>query len=393
MGSTAIGKGERAMGIAIGKRTQVGAVAATSPASQGAGPVPGKQTLTEQLADQMRAQERQVCDVASPGCFLDEVTRQRLDDDIRANITGAMVAWSSALLNKRMDALAKHADGWSTLWKIAGAVAMAGLGQGVGLAIDWLAASAESAAAVQATAQIVNREKTVHKIFDMAGEHVLEKVKDKVNESANETGNAKADYLSTLIDGPHQWGTGLMKAFPKQLDDYGRLLLLGVTDEKVMTARAFGQRIDALLARWQDQVGDLGESGCEEGHALTCDSRVETAAWIYPRFGGAPRLARVRAVRPPQAFSGERDRLLRVDLFRRWVDGDMVAYALDDLNKRDDLHVRGPLHLSDVPGAPVDPETLAWERGHGAYAAGDGDMWPDFGKTPAWPMPGRKGRP
>jgi hypothetical protein len=83
----------------------------------------------------------------------------------------------------------KHEDGWNTLWQIASVLAMAALTDGVGLAVDWLGEAAESVAAIKTAAQIVNREETVHKVLDFAGEQVIDKVKDKANETANETGS------------------------------------------------------------------------------------------------------------------------------------------------------------------------------------------------------------
>lgn len=352
------------MGIALGKRTQIDNMDYPQPGVDNTAPVPGKQTLTGQLAAQVKGQEHQVCDDPSGECFLDPATRGRLDDDIRANIVGAMAAWTGALANKRMDVLAKHEDGWSTLWKIGGVVAMAAVGEGVGLAVTWLGEAAESVTAIRTAAQIVNREDTVHSLIDFAGEQVLDKVKDKVNEAANETGNAQADFLSTQTDGPHQWGTGLMKSFPKRLDDYGRLLLLGLTSEKVMAAAAFGRRIDELLARWQAQAGDVGK---DAGNLS-----LETVAWVYPRAGGKPRLARVAAA----VTTDGPEAPLRAELFRQWVDEDMVSYALDEQARRK-LYAKGPLRLADLGGAPTDKATIEWDA-YGGEAADA--MWPDFGK-------------
>lgn len=354
------------MGFTLGKRTQIDNMSRPEPGIDNTAPgTPGKRTLTDQLAGQVKAQEHQICDDPNSGCFLDPATRDRLDRDITANIIGAMSAWSNALLNKRMDILAKHEEGWNTLWKIAGVIAMAAIGDGVGFAVDWLAESAETINAMRVAGPIVNREETVHTLFDFAGEQVLDKVKDKVNESASETGHAQADFLSTQIDGPHQWGTGLMKAFPKRLDDYGRLLLLGLTSEKVMTAAAFTRKINELLARWQEQVGAIGE----RVGAL----RDTTAAWVYPRGGGKPKLAIVVASFLDGGL-GQKDEWM-AEAFVRWIEPDMAPYAIDKLNESK-MSVRGPINLGNLQSAPTDPETLSWDRGGEATDP----MWPDFGK-------------
>lgn len=324
------------------------------PGVDNSAPAPGKRTLTEQLAAKVKQQEKQVCDDPNLACFFDATTRGRLDADINANIIGAMTAWSAALAAKRTDliSIAGHKQGWGTLWKIGGVLAMAGLGFGVGAGIEFLGEAAESVNAIQAAAAIVNREEIVHGVFDFVGEQVIDKVKDHVAEAAGESDSAKADFLTSQLDGPHVWGTQLLKAFPKQLDDYGRLLLLCLTEPKVMSFQAFTHQINLLLERWQKQAGDVGENRGPWS--------IETVAWIYPHGSGKPRLARISTYAPPKAAGGER--LLIAENFRQWVDDDMVPYAIEELNRRE-LYVHDYLTLDKVAGAPSDPQTLAWDRG------------------------------
>jgi hypothetical protein len=341
--------------MTYGKRSMLAPMAYVSPFPQTQGPAPGKRTLTEGLAQQVHQQEKQTCDGRTDdGCFLSVEDRRRLDDDIRTNISHAALAWTTALTNKRIDLLAKHKEGWSTLWKIGAAIALGAIPIGVDIGVEF-AAEAETVQGMQVAARLVNHQKAVEQVLDFAGEQVVEHVKDAVNDTAKErSSDQPAEYLSTQLDGPGQWGVALEKRFPKQLDDLGRLLLLGVTDPKVMTVAAFTRQIDALLARWQEQVGDLGQA--QHGYGQTLN---RTVAWISSDDGSAQRLALVDAWMPP----GGLDNNLIPRVFVKWVDEDMVPYALEMQEQRRlaDSYV-GVVTLGDLSNAPTDPESMAWRR-------------------------------
>ena len=317
------------------------------------GAIPGKRTLTEGLAAQVHAQERQACDASSDGCFLSVEDRHRLDDDIRINISKAALAWTTALTNKRIDLLAKHKEGWTTLWKIGAAIALGAISSGVDIGVEFaVEASEESIAGMQVAARLVNHQSAVEAVLDFAGEEVVERTKDAVNESANETGDGEADYLSTQLDGPGQWGAALAKGFVRQLDDYGRLLLLGVTDPKLMTVGVFTKQIDALLERWREQVGELGDGSPE---------LMRTVVWISDDAGDQQRLALVDAQVPPTE-SPDNNLIPRV--FVKWVDDDMVPYALEMQEKRHLANgTSGVVTLNELDNPPTDPESKAWRRG------------------------------
>ena len=355
------------MGFTLGKRTQIDNMSYPAPGVDNSVPgTPGKQTLTGQLAAQVKAQEHQLCDDGGDGCFLDPITRQRLDGDIEKNILAASQNWGSALTNKRIDLLTKHKEGWGTLWKIVGTVAMAGLGVGVGRAIEWLGEAAEGVRAAQVAARIVNHEEQVHGVFDFVGEQMIDGAKDMVNDQANEQANEQAAFLSKQQDAQTRWSNALGKAFPKQLDDFGRLLLLGLTDPRVMSVGAFTAHLNTLLARFEENVGVIGERAG--------GLRDKTAAWIYPRAGGKPRLAIVVATFLDGGLD-QKDEWV-ADTFVRWVEEDMVPYAVDKLNAGG-MAVRGPLTLDKLQAAPSDPETRSWDH-YGGEATDP--MWPDFSK-------------
>jgi len=314
------------------------------------GQEPGKRTLTEGLAQQVHEQEKQVCDGRSDdSCFLSPEDRRRLDDDIRTNISKASLAWTTALTNKRIDLLAKHKEGWSSLWKIGAAIALGAIPIGVDIGVAF-AAEAETVQGMQVAARLVNHQALVEGVLDFAGEEVVDRTKDAVSESANRTGDDQADYLSTQLDGPGLWGAALAKHFPKALDDLGRLLLLGVTDPKVMTVASFTKQIDAILDRWKEQVGDLGD---------VQGDLIRTVAWISNDDGSDERLAMVMAWLPPDASS--RDNNLIPQVFVKWVDEDMVPYALEMQEKRRIANT-GRVTLGDLSGAPTDPKTMHWRR-------------------------------
>lgn len=325
---------------------------------------PGKRTRAEQLAGQVHADMRQVCDerdgAADAACFLAPRDRARVHDQIRSNILLAKSSWETALVDRRLLLLTTHKDGWGALWKVAALVAMGALTEGMELGMEALAEAVESVAAARAIAPLVNHQDAVLDVLEFAGDQVVERVKDTVDEGANESGNAAADFLVRQLDGPGQWASALLRTFPKRIDDAGALVLLGLTDQRVMSVSAFGRQIQQLLARWQAQAGDVGEA--------KPNGRVQTVAWVWPRGGGAPRLASVLAWSPPTTLDRDNANNLRAETFLRWVDDDMAGAAVEAVEHKG-VACSNMVTLDHLAGAPADDQTRQWDRGTASAAA------------------------
>ncbi len=315
------------MGLALGKQTQPDNVSHPEPGVDNT--PPGKHTLTEQVAGQVHEQMKQACDGRQDdACFIQPEDRTRLDRDIDVNITGAAQNWATALMGKRLTLLSSHKEGWNSLWKIGVAVALTMVTEGADIGVEALAEYLESSTTMKAVAStLLHRKETVSGALELAGSLVEMHAEKNINETAEETNNAAANFLASLSEGPVSWSNHLMKSYPKMLDDWGRLLLLGVTDPKIMSVHGFEKQITALLERWEKQVNAIGDV-----HAGPGD--VETVVWVSPRGGGKPRLARVSSYVPLGLNEGGRGKATP-KFFRQWIDDDMVPYALDAQRERD----------------------------------------------------------
>lgn len=301
------------------------------------------------LGEQVHQDLKQPCDQHGPGCFLAAPDVARLMREIDGNIISARENWTTALLNKRINLAGVHAEGWNLLWKGAAMLAMAGVGAGVGLGLEFIAAAAESITAVKAAAALVNNEEKVRHLFAIAGGVLEGKAAAAVSAAANEGTGETSAYVESQLDKPGLWANTLLKTYPKQLDHYGLVLLRGMTDPGNFTVAAFTAQIDVLLAQWATQVQAVGDGG---------SGYKQTVAWVFPRGGGGPRLARVTAFAPPGKLANN----LVPQGFVAWVASDLVSLALAEADTHH-VNCTGMTTLADLAGAPTDEATVTWDRG------------------------------
>lgn len=301
------------------------------------------------LGEQTHQDLAQACDVGGPGCVLAERDLQRLMRDLDNRIISARENWLAAILSKKIDLATMRTEGWGMLWKVAATLASAGVGAGVGAGLEFLAEAAETVTAAQAVARLVNNEERVHQLFEFAVGALEHKVEHKVNEAANEDTAEAAAYLTSQLDNPGRWAATLLKTYPQRLDHYGMILLRGIMDPANFTVAAFVAQIEALLARWEDQVHAVGKGG---------GGYKQTVAWVFPRGGGSPRLARVMAFAGPGAI----DNNLTAQVFKTWVDPDMRDIAFAEATEKHML-CEGMTTLATLANVPTDDATVAWDRG------------------------------
>jgi hypothetical protein len=308
--------------------------------------------LTDALSDDVHEQMRRFCDDKGPegGCFLDPQHRDRVDTRIAQNVLFAAANWSTALMDARLVRLAEHEAGWNALWEIGFYLAMASATDGAYAGLMFLASSARSVRAIELVSRVVNHADEIKHALVFAAKGLRMPVRVAVNGVAAARGNAEADLLQRLQETPSQWGAALLREYPETTSDYGRILLVGVTDPlEVLTVDHFRREITKLLARYQHQVVEIG-SATKGGH----DGEIESCAWITPRDGGAPRLARVTRATP----DGRRQ--LTPTVFRGWIDHDMISDAIATWQRAfpgQGIELVTLGQLSDVTA-----EALAWER-------------------------------
>lgn len=327
--------------------------------------MPGKETLTGRLANAMHDNLAQKCDTGQDGCFLSDQDRQRLDRLIDKNINIAALKWVQALVDKRLVLLTTKKPGWNALWKIAVVLTMGFLTDGAEIGLEYLAEEVESTTAMRVLGPIINRQESVKGVMEFGSAMVEGHAEEAINEAANETGNEEADVLNTLREQPGDWASSLIQNYPKKLDDYGRLLLYGVTDpEKILTVGHFTKKINELLERWEKQVEEIGtgDPAFHEG---------EDIIWVWPDDGsGSPRLARV-TLKAYDAIG-----VLEPKTFKGWVDDDMKSMAMEKAKKEDTAFANGGvtsaknmgqggiITFADFDQEPeLSPEDQQWRRG------------------------------
>jgi Domain of unknown function (DUF4157) len=287
------------------------------------------------------------------GCFLLPSDRKRLDERIRDHVGIASNNWRDALVDARLAELTKHADGGHAFLEIVFATAAEFVAPGLGHALEFLGNAASSVRAIQAVAPLVNRMDDVEKLFHVA----TDGIKATVEDATEPTGNAAADFLGRLRQVPSAWAEGIESTFEADLDDWGRLLLYGMTDpDNVLSVPHFHKAIDQLLNRWTSQVDEIGKVAKNPQSPLEHQG-MESCVWVMPRAGGEPRLARVHLG----------DQLV----FEDWVDDDMVAMALAQWATVRERVAYGPEMVTIDAFETPPPDAEAWEREAGPHATED----------------------
>jgi Domain of unknown function (DUF4157) len=322
-----------------------------------------KESLTSRVSQAVHDKLHERCDDkgADEGCFLGAEDEMRLHELITKNVLLAAMNWKDALTDARLVELTKHESGWTAFLEIVFHVGVAYLTEGVGEAVDAFGAAAKTVPSVQIAARLVNHQKAVEQAFESASEGIKVPLEAAAESAAAKTNDAAADFLGRLKEVPTRWANHLLEGYKGSLNDWGQLLLYGLTDpEHVLSTAHFTEEIAKLLQRWETQVNEIGQPTNEPFQQMRS---YESCAWVTPRNGGLPRLARVTrstTVEPtggPNLLgnAGLHNPVLR---FRTWVDDDMVSMALDKW---------GPLGdgidmvtLDDFENPPPDGE--AWER-------------------------------
>jgi len=285
------------------------------------------------------------------GCFLGDL-RQELDRLIGINVRAASRLWDDAIVDEEIALIARHPAGWSAFWEIAATVALAYATNGASIGIAALGKLGEGTIK-EVVGPLVQYKDKVVEVLKVVGGGIKVPLKAAVNGSEAATGIAAADFLSTMHQAAVEWEVDLLREYPTRLNDAERLLLLGLTDpEEILTLEHFRHEVKMLVARWREQVDEVGSH-----REWTPEGEVESYAWIMPRNGGVPRLARVACATP----DGRRG-LVPV-AFRGWVDEELVSAALAKWQTavpRQAEHDVTLDRLRDVPD-----EAHAWEEAAG----------------------------
>ncbi len=302
-----------ALQLPRGAATGLAGAIQRSPASTSGGSAAG--SLAESLKASFHDDMKEQCDGKGPddGCVLDGEDRRRLGARIDGNINAAQDNFSSALLHAKIDRLTAAPTIWESMAGVCVEIVMLALSEGVGQAVAGLAALQLSTKAIQATARLVNHKEEVVQAFALAANGL--QIPAGLAAAGSSAGG-EVDFLDLLKEMPAQWAESFRMTYPGVVSDLGRMLLLHYTSpSRVLTVSHFAGRINALVARWQSQVNEIGQD--HSGRMR----RLESVAWVNPRMGGTPRLARVVREHAGLGAGGVRD-------FRQWVDADMVPLAL-----------------------------------------------------------------
>jgi hypothetical protein len=325
-------------------------------APSGEAAVPGKRTLVEEwMANAVHQREHRHCsDPGATGCFLEEEDRDAVYRRLDSQIHEASANWRSAITDARLVKLCQHETGWNAFWEIGFYAALAGASLGVGAGVAALAKAAPMMTSVVKPALLL-------KIFGTAARGLRIPLRVDINASANHGNSMEAEFLHSLQAMPSQWATAVYNQ-SLELEDADLITMVNATDPNTsMSFDHFEAEIARLLRRFGSQVVDVGK---KEGMGMF----EESCAWITPRGGGAPRLARV--VR--NVGSGDIS-AMRATIFRSWVDPDMEAMAIAEWEKTSPGQGIETVTLGDLQNVPA--PALAWERAaeHAAFRAPDPD--------------------
>jgi hypothetical protein len=280
------------------------------------------------------------------GCFLERDDRRALKDQIGFNLLSSAENWHAALTDARLVRLCEHESGWNALWEIGFYLAMAVVSDGAIAGLGWLGSLAKSVKSIQSVAPIVNSSGEVAHAMMFAAKGLRIPFRGAVNEAANQTNNAAADFLNTLQNTPTLWAHGVHAGLGA-MSDYGLILMVGVTDPHFLTFEHFAAEIGKLLDRWHHQVDEIGMS-VGGGRSTSC-------AWIQPRTGGEPRLARVTRLLGNGGRAG-----MYPETFQSWIDPDMQPLALAAWEHEFPGQGIEFVTLAQLGG--VTPEAIAWEQ-------------------------------